>query len=123
VQVRLQLFHPHPVDAGTALVTPHALERFFRVLARDHPLHQLRVLASRAFFSVTRTSGFTAPLSSRGFTPTLQRQLHLHGHLVHGLPTVHGRFALLSVRPFPLSVPSGQVLPLAVSAISGFVPV
>jgi site-specific DNA recombinase len=46
VQIRLQLFHPHPVDAGTALVAPHALERFLRVLTRDHPFHQTRVLAS-----------------------------------------------------------------------------
>ena len=49
---------------------------------------------------MSRTSGFTAALVPRGFTPTPQRELHLHGLLVHGLPTSHGRFALLSVRPF-----------------------
>ena len=47
-----------------------------------------------------RPSGFTAALVPRGFTPTPQRELHLHGLLVHGLATSHGRFALLSVRPF-----------------------
>jgi hypothetical protein len=35
-----------------------------------------------------------------GFTPCLQRELHLRGLLVHGLSEIHGGFALLSVRPF-----------------------
>ena len=47
-----------------------------------------------------RTSGFTTALYPRGFTPALKCELRLRGHLVHGLPTVHGRFALLSVQPF-----------------------
>ena len=52
-----------------------------------------------------RPSGFTALLGRRGFIPTAWqelRELQLLGLLVHGLPTTHGRFALLSVWPFAL---------------------
>ena len=50
-----------------------------------------------------RRSGFTTPLSARGFTPRVQRELELLiRHLVHGPHVVHGRFALLAVRPFAL---------------------
>src|SRR5690606_9413782 len=88
VEVRRQFIHRHAVDARTALVAPHAPECLCGIRALDHPFHETRVAASRAFLPARRTSGFTAPLSSPGFTRTLQRQLHLNGHLVHGLSTV-----------------------------------
>jgi hypothetical protein len=46
------------------------------------------------------SSGFTAALYPRGFTPTLQREPRSCGHLVPGLPTFCGRAALPLVRPF-----------------------
>ena len=42
-QVLRQLVHGHPVDAGTALVLPHSLQRRLSVAALDHPLHQVVV--------------------------------------------------------------------------------
>jgi hypothetical protein len=71
-QIRLQLTDRHSVDARTALVAPHTLERFQRVLARDDLLHQ-QAVASRALSSPRRPSGFAAALARRGFTPSLQR--------------------------------------------------
>jgi len=100
-QVRQQVIHTHPVDARTALVLPHALQRHLQVAALDHPLHQLhRAAASRALVSLRPRHGFTAPPYVRGFTPILRQQLHLHGLLVHGHSETQRRFALLSVRPF-----------------------
>ena len=61
---------------------------------------------SRACFSSRRSSGFAAPLYVQGFTPILQREPHLNGHLAHGLPTVQGRFALLSVWSFVSPAPA-----------------
>jgi hypothetical protein len=99
-------------------VRPAGALRAARSIRPAEPLRRTRLSASMPYSRATtrsisgswlpersipmnRTSGFTAPLYSRGFTPTLQRQLP-QGHLVRGLPTVHGRFALLSVRPFPV---------------------
>ena len=39
-QVLRQLVHGHPVDAGTALVLPHSLQRRLDVAALDHLFHQ-----------------------------------------------------------------------------------
>ena len=51
--------------------------------------------------SLRRRHGFTTPLSARGFTPHVQRQLDLlNRFLVRGPVVMHGRFALLSVWPF-----------------------
>ena len=47
-----------------------------------------------------RRRRFAAPLCSRGFTPTLERQLQLPRLLARGVVEIHGRLALLSVRPF-----------------------
>ena len=39
-QVLRQLVDGHPIDAGTALVLPHALQRRLGVATLDHPFHQ-----------------------------------------------------------------------------------
>src|SRR6185369_14065174 len=51
-----------------------------------------------------RRRRFLAPLYPRGFTPTLQRQLQLPGHLRLVAFEIHGRFALLFVRSFATRV-------------------
>jgi hypothetical protein len=97
-QVLRQLIHGHPVDAGTALVLPHSLQRRLDVAALDHPFHQMVV--SCAFVSVRRRWCFAAPLALEGFTLRLQRQLQLPGLLAHCTFENHGRPALPSVLPF-----------------------
>jgi hypothetical protein len=72
-QMIAQRFHRHPIDAGTALILLHALQRHDDVAALDDALHQMRLVASRALVSVGRRRRFAAPLCSRGFTPTLER--------------------------------------------------
>jgi hypothetical protein len=54
-----------------------------------------QVLGSRS-----RRQGLSAPLYSRGFTPTLQRQLQLSGLLDHDFVETSGPMALSFVRPF-----------------------
>ena len=103
-QVLRQLVHGHPIDAGTALVLPHALQRRLGVAALDHLFHQ--AVRSWALVSARRRRRFAAPLASQGFTPTLQRELQLPGLLAHGVFETHGRPALLLVRPFvPSNLP------------------
>jgi hypothetical protein len=41
-----QRLHRHPVDAGTALVLLHALQRHDDVAAFDDALHQTRLVGS-----------------------------------------------------------------------------
>jgi hypothetical protein len=72
-QMVAQRFHRHPIDAGTALVFLHALQRRDDVAALDDALHQMRLVASRALVSMDRRRRFAAPLCSRGFTPTIKR--------------------------------------------------
>jgi hypothetical protein len=98
--VRRQFLHRHPIDAGTALVLLHPSKRRFDVAAFDDELQQLLVVVSRAHVLVRRPSRFTAPPSSRGFTPTRRRKLRLRGHLVLFAFEAHARFALLAVLPF-----------------------
>ena len=78
-----------------------AVQRASQIPSLDDPLHELKRVESRALVFERRRHSFTAPLSARGFTLSLQRQLHLiDGHLVPGPVVTHGRFALLSVWPF-----------------------
>jgi hypothetical protein len=101
-QVVGQLSHGHPVDAGTALVLPHSLQRELKVAAGP-PLHQ--PARSWALGSVRRRTRFHASGCSRGFTPTLLRRLHrLPGLLWLSVSETHDRFALLLVRPFTVNV-------------------
>ena len=71
-QVRRQLVHGHPVDAGTALVLLHSLQRRLGVAALDHPLHQGGRFLSARFRSspsaLRRSAGTfgASPLSSSG---------------------------------------------------------
>ena len=106
-QVLRQLVHGHPVDAGTALVLPHALQCRLGVAALDHLFHQ--AVRSWALVSVRRRRRFAAPLATRGFTPTFQWELQLPGRLAHGVFETHGRPALLLVRPFALNLLPGSV--------------
>jgi hypothetical protein len=111
-QVLTQRFHRHPVDAGTALVLLHALQRRDDVAALDDALHQLHVVCSRALVSAGRRRRFATSVYLRGFTPILERKLQLPGLLALGVSEIHGRFALLSVRPFaPSEASEGRGLP------------
>ncbi len=94
-----QFFHRHPIDAGLTRVLSNSLQRGPKVLAFARPLHQ--VARSWALVST----------SSRWRFHTQARPLRLHpaGRLCartwlrflwHGVPEVHGRLALLFVRPF-----------------------
>jgi hypothetical protein len=97
-QVLRQLVHGHPVDAGTALVLLHALQRRLGVAALDHLFHQ--AIRSWALVSAHRRRRFAASLAPRDFTPTVQREHELPRLLAHGVFETHGRPALLLVRPF-----------------------
>jgi hypothetical protein len=66
-QVWRQLVHRHPVDAWTALIATHALERACEITTLDDHRHQ--IIVSRVGGSVGRWAGFTAPLTRQGFTP------------------------------------------------------
>jgi hypothetical protein len=97
-QIPGQLLHRHPVQAGTALVLPHPLQRGPKVGGLHDPLHQ--PARSRASGLARRRRLFLAPLRSRGFTPAPQRELQLPGHLRLFAFEAHERLALLSVQPF-----------------------
>ena len=102
-QIVRQFFHRHPVDAGTALVLPHSLQRGPEVAAFDHqsPSAVARFLSARF-----RSPPSALPRSVRlvGASPLIhQRELQLPGHLWLGVFETHGRFALLSVRSFAVS--------------------
>ena len=77
------------------------MQRAAQIPSLDDPLHERQRVESWALVFVCRRPRFTAPRFARGFTRSLQRQLHLiDGHLVHGAVVTHDRFALLSVWPF-----------------------
>ena len=101
LQMRRQLVHRHPVDAGTALVLLHSRVRRLGVVATDHLFHE--AVRSRAFVSTRRRRRFAASLCSRGCTPTPQREPQLPGLLAPFVFEAHGRLALPSVRPFTAS--------------------
>ncbi len=93
-----QLLDRPAVDSGTAPIAFHALPRPPQVRAFQHPFHQRA--PGWALVSGRRRSRLPTALGSRGFTPTLQRQLQLPELLGHGGVETPGRFALPTVRPF-----------------------
>jgi hypothetical protein len=105
LQVRRELFHGHAVDAGTALVPLHPLQRRPHVVSLDHQFHQVAV--SRALVSIARRRSFAAPSVHPGFTQNRRWWPRLRGLLAPGSSEIHGRFALLSVWPFALLKASG----------------
>ena len=98
-QIRRQLVHCHPVDAGTASILPHALEGPCEVRTLDDPGHQIVDLG--VLGSGGRRAGFATPLRRWGCTPSQQRELELIArHLAPGLSKASGRVTCHSVRPF-----------------------
>ena len=76
-QVVGQLLHRHPVDAGTALVLPHPLQRGLKVLAFDTPAPSGPLVPERSFPCVAvgasslRSTLGASPLPSSGSSSCL----------------------------------------------------